>query len=111
MAERCDDFIDAKGVGQPFKFHGGKDQDFLEWAQKFTTFVKAKFGADVESAVKWAVQQRKRIEEQSADTRSVGWQIMFGPQGYEPIERFGKIEEGLYTYLMSFTTGVANKVV
>ena len=40
--------VDTRGVGQPWKFNGKDDQDFGEWAHKFVTFAKAKFGPDIE---------------------------------------------------------------
>ena len=55
--------VDSKGVGQPFKCNGGADQDFSEWSHKVTTYLKAKFGFEVEKALKWAVQQRKNVSQ------------------------------------------------
>ena len=56
--------VDTKGVGQPFKLTGkvdkdGKhDQDFSEWSLKMTTYVKAKFGSEMERVLRWAVRQK-----------------------------------------------------
>ena len=73
-----DDIVDGRGVGQPFKFDGRKDQngqaiqDFGEWSVKLITFLSAKLGSKVETALKWAGKQRKMIqEEESADGRAV----------------------------------------
>ena len=74
------DIVDSKGVGQPFKFTGEKDQDFSEWSRKTRTFVMAKFGDKVERAMKWAAQQGKIIaaEVEGGDDRKVGYDAEFG---------------------------------
>ena len=67
--------VDTKGVGQPFKLTGkvdkeGKyDQDFSEWSLKMTTYVKAKFGSEMERMLKWSVRQKKIIVEVTSDQR------------------------------------------
>ena len=46
---RSEELVDARGVGQPFKFSGKVDQDFSEWDHKMRTFLRAKFRAEVDT--------------------------------------------------------------
>lgn len=112
--------VDSKGVGQPFKYHGGSDQDFSEWSHKVTTYLKAKFGSDVERVLKWSVQQRRSIVEclpgrqtQSADGRQVAYSPLFGEEAddLDRVPNLRQIATGIYTYLIAFTTGDSNKIV
>ena len=112
--------VDSKGVGQPFKYNGGSDQDFSEWSHKVTTYLKAKFGFEVEKALKWAVQQRKTIVERlpggaltSTDGRQIALDPVYGEQADEMdrIPNLSKTVVGIYTYLIAFTTGDSNKIV
>ena len=112
--------VDSKGVGQPFKYNGGADQDFSEWSHKVTTYLKAKFGFEVEKALKWAVQQRKTIVERlpgGALTSTDGRQIAFDPVYGEHADEIDRVPNlsrtvvGIYTYLIAFTTGDSNKIV
>ena len=110
------DIVDAKGVGQPFKLNGKADQDFAEWDHKVVTFLRAKFGEDVEKMLKWAVRQRKvivAVDSGEVSSRTVGWDVEFGDiaDDVDRIENAGKIIPQIYTYLISFTVGAANKVV
>lgn len=112
--------VDSKGVGQPFKYHGGSDQDFSEWSHKVTTYLKAKFGSEIEKALKWAVQQRKAVVEKlpggaltSADGRQVAFDPVFG-EASDDMDRIANLSQtvvGVYTYLIAFTTGDSNKIV
>ena len=112
--------VDRKGVGQPFKYNGGADQDFSEWSHKVTTYLKAKFGYQIEKVLKWAVQQRKAIVERlpgGALTSSDGRQIAFDPvygehaDEIDRVSNLGQTVIGIYTYLIAFTTGDSNKIV
>ena len=38
------DIADTKGIGQPFKLNGSKENDPTEWTHKVQTFVLAKLG-------------------------------------------------------------------
>ena len=107
--------IDTKGVGQPFKFSGKSDQDWGEWVHKFKTFVRAKYGGDVDSVLQWASKQRKIIVKVGTTdpARTVSWDDEFGAAA-DAISQVSNIEDmvaGLQAYLVSFTTGEANKVV
>eukprot|EP00972_Heterocapsa_arctica_P111313 16388355-Heterocapsa_arctica.AAC.1 len=55
------DIVDGKGVGQPFKYTGRKDQDFSEWSYKMSTFVMGKYGERIDKVMKWAVGKKKTI--------------------------------------------------
>ncbi|CAE7484287.1 unnamed protein product, partial [Symbiodinium sp. CCMP2456] len=112
--------VDSRGVGQPFKYNGGADQDFSEWSHKVTTYLKAKFGFEVEKALKWAVQQRKTVVERlpggalaSTDGRQIAFDPVYGEQADEMdrIPNLSKTVVGIYTYLIAFTTGDSNKIV
>lgn len=87
------DLVDTKGVGQPFKFSGKSDQDFSAWQFKFKTFVKAKFGNDVETMLNWAGRQRTTVvkEVKTGDAKSVGWSEVFGPL-VDAVEQISPLE-------------------
>ena len=51
------ELVDTRGVGQPFKFSGKRDQDFAEWDHKMRTFLGAKFGSDIQKVLIWARKQ------------------------------------------------------
>ena len=112
--------VDSKGVGQPFKYDGGSDQDFSEWSHKVTTYLKAKFGSDVERVLRWSVQQRRSIVEclpgrqtQSADGRQVAYSPLFGEEAddLDRVPNLRQIATGIHTYLIALTTGDSNKIV
>ena len=82
--------------------------------------MKAKFGAEVERPLKWAVQQRKAIVESLAGGRTVssgGRQVAYSPvfgEEADDIERMPQLRQvvtGIYTHLIAFTTGDSNKIV
>ena len=109
-----DGLVDTKGIGQPFKFNGKADQDFAEWVHKFKTFIKAKYGSQLDAPMSWAVKQRKTIVERAVNTtREVGWSPEYGPDADEidKITDLDSMLDGLFAYLTSFTTGEANKVI
>jgi hypothetical protein len=108
-----DSLVDGRGVGQPFKFNGKPDQDFSEWSLKLLVYLKAKFGVEVERMMKWAAKQKKVIAMTADTERQVSWSAEFGVDADEidRVEGVVKTLQGLYTYLISFTTGESNKVV
>lgn len=114
-AKKTEDLIDSKGVGQPFKFSGKSDQDFSEWNHKFKTFMRAKYGDEVDKLLNWAVKQRKVIvkENDPFSDRQVAWGEAFGDGAdlTDQIDNVDSMVGGLMAYLVSFTTGEANKVV
>ncbi|CAK0904033.1 unnamed protein product, partial [Prorocentrum cordatum] len=100
------EIIDAKGVGQPGKFSGKEESEFQEWAHKVACFMSAKFGPDFTAALKWAAPQRKKITSDGGGD-SVNFMDAFG----EDIVDLEAKAANLHTYLVSFTTHSANKVV
>ena len=109
-----EDLVDVRGVGQPFKFSGKSDQDFSEWDHKMRTFLRAKHGTEVDTVLQWASRQRKMILRYAdGSSRTTAWDPHFGDaaDALDQIEGIGKIVDGIYAYLVSFTTGEANKVV
>ena len=110
----AEDLVDTKGVGQPFKFSGKTDQDFAEWDHKMKTFLRAKYGPELDPVFAWVLKQRKVVMRfADASNRTVGWDEAFGSTAdtLDSIEGFEKMVNGIYAYLVSFTTGEANKVV
>ena len=109
------ELVDTKGVGQPFKYSGKSDQDFSEWSHKMVTFLRAKYSSDVDEVLKWAMRQRKTIQmtPDTGNSRVVSWDDVLGPaaDAIDQVDGMHSFVEGLYTYLVSFTTGEANKVV
>ena len=107
--------VDSQGVGQPFKFSGKSDQDFAEWQHKFKTFVKAKFGEEIDKALTWAAKQKKVVvkEKLTSNDRQVEWGDEFGDSAdlADQVEDIDGKVNGVLAYLVSFTTGEANKVV
>eukprot|EP00975_Prorocentrum_lima_P056766 11909025-Prorocentrum_lima.AAC.1 len=64
--------------------------------------------------MRWAVRQRKHIVETAVDPeRHVGTDDVFGDfaEDDEKIENLQTMVRHMYTYLISFTTGDANKIV
>ena len=108
------DIVDSKAVGQPFKFTGKKDSDFSEWSHKLKTFILAKYGEKMERALKWATKQRKAIvKTPENEQREISYDLEFGDLAAEfnAIGEPEKVFRNLYTYLISFTSGEANRVV
>eukprot|EP00972_Heterocapsa_arctica_P108851 16027406-Heterocapsa_arctica.AAC.1 len=71
--------VDGKGVVQPFKYKGKKDQDFSEWSHKMKTFVMARYGERIDKVMNWAVRQKTTIVATSDDNddRRVGYDVAF----------------------------------
>jgi len=72
------DLVDCRGVGQPFKYTGRKDQDFSEWDHKFRIFVAAKFGQDIVEVLAWARKQRRQIVAQAMNEKQVSYEDEYG---------------------------------
>ena len=58
---RGDAMVDTKAIGQPFMLKGTSDQDFGEWTHKVRTFMLARFGDEILTALTWAARQRKIV--------------------------------------------------
>ena len=104
-----------EGIGQPFLWKGSADQDFAEWSHKVCTFMLARFGDDVVTALTWAAQQRKIVAKTcvaSQRNRLVPWITVFREQaGEDEIENIDDFVGKLYAYLVSFSTDAANRIV
>ena len=107
--------VDMKGVGQPFKYNGKKDLDFAEWTHKLRVYLVAKYGDKIIRPLQWAARQRRIVvsTNDNGNDRMIAWSDEFGDGAIEDNKIIG-IEQmitQLYTYLVSFTTGDANRVV
>ena len=54
--DRGSSMVDTKGIGQPFTWKGTADQDFGEWSHKVRTFMLARFGDEILTALTWAAR-------------------------------------------------------
>ena len=107
--------VDTKGVGQPFKYNGKREHDFAEWTHKLRVYLVAKYGEKIIKPLQWAARQRRTVVyiNDMGSERLMAWRDEFG-DGAEEDDRIPGIEEmvsQLYTYLVSFTTADANRVV
>ena len=95
---------------------GGADQDFGEWTRKVFTFMHARFGDQIVTALTWAARQRKIVVKTcvaSQRERIVSWITVFG-EGADQEDGIDEMDDfvgKLYAYLVSFTTDAANSVV
>lgn len=107
-----DDLVDGRGVGQPPRLSRRKD-DFAEWTHKTQTFLVAKFGDNLVRILKWAQQQRKTVvSSRTPGEREVSYYSVFGNgAGPNAVANIDAIDSRISTYLTSFTTGDANKIV
>ena len=112
---RGDAMVDTKGIGQPFALKGTADQNFDEWSHKVRTFMLARFGDDILTALTWAEYQRKIVVKtcvSSQRNRLVPWITVFGEQAAEDeIENIDDFVGKIYDYLVSLTTDAANRIV
>ena len=108
--------VDSKGIGQPFRLRGTADQDFGEWTHKVHTFMLARFGDQILTALTWTARQRKIVVKTcvaSQRDRFVPWITVFGEQGDEDeqIDNNDEFVGKLYAYLVSITTHAPNRIV
>ena len=78
--------VDTKGIGQPFTLKGGADDDFSEWTHEVRTFMLARFGDEIHTALTWAARQRRIVVKTcvaSQRNRLVPWIIVFEEQAAE----------------------------
>ena len=113
--ERAGGMVDTKGIGQPFMWQGSADQDFGEWSHKVRTFMLARFGDQILTALTWAARQRKIVAKTcvaSQRNRMISWNTVFGEQaGEDEIENIDDFVGKFYAYLVSFTTDAPNRIV
>ena len=98
--------VDKRGVGQPWKFTGKRDQDFSEWEFKFRNFIRASYGADAVGMLDWVSKKKKAIVKGDPGEKEVGYPdwVVRHAEGEEIIA-------GIYGYLVAFTLEQANKIV
>ena len=107
--------VDTKGIGQPFMLKGTVEQDFGEWTHTVRTFMLARFGDQILTALTWAARQRKIVVKTciaSQRDRFVAWITVFGEQADED-EQIDNIDDfvGKFcAYLTSFTTDAPNEL-
>ena len=108
--------VDTKGIGQPFMLKGTADQDFGEWTHKVRTFMLARFGDQILTALSWAARQRKIVVKTcvaSQRNRMIPWIDVFG-EGADEEDQIDEIDDfvvKLYAYFVSFTSDAANRIV
>ena len=76
--ERAGGMVETKGISQPFSLKGGADQDFGEWTHKVRTFMLARFGDQILTALTWA--------------GFVPWITVFG-EGADQEDRINEIDD------------------
>ena len=107
--------IDTKEIGQPFTLRGTSEQDFGEWTHKVLTFMLARFGDDILTALTWAARQQRIVVKTcvvSQRNRMISWITVFGDQaGEDEIENIDDFVGKLYAYLVSFTTDAPDRFV
>ena len=113
--DRGSAFVDTKGIGQPFTLKGTSDQDFGEWTHKVRTFMLARSGDDILTALTWAARHQRIVVKTcvaSQRNRAISWITVFGDQaGEDEIENIGDSVGKLYAYFVSFTTDTLNSIV
>ena len=111
---RGDAMVDTKGIGQPFTLKGA-DDDFGVWTHKVRTFMLARFGDEILTALTWAARQQRIVVTTcvaSQRNRMISWNTVFGDQAAEDeIENIDDFVGKFYAYLVSFTTDAANRIV
>ena len=112
---RGDAVVDAKDIGQPFTLKGGPDDDFGEWTHKVRTFMLAKFGDEILTALTWAARQQRIVVRTcvaSQRNRFLPWITVFGEQAAEDeIDNIDDFVGKFYAHLVSFTSDAANRIV
>ena len=58
---RGDAVVDTKGIGLPVTLKGGADDDSGEWSHKVRTFMLARFGDEILTALTWAARQQRIV--------------------------------------------------
>ena len=115
MVDSGSAMVDTNGIGQPFTLKGTSDQDFDEWTYKGRTFMLARFGDDILTALTWAARQQRIAVKTcvaSQRNRMISWNTVFGDQaGEDEIENIDDCVGKLYAYLVSFTTNAPDRIV
>ena len=107
--------VDTKGTGQPFTLKGGADDDFGEWSHKVRTFMLARFGDEILTALTWAARQQRIVVKTcvaSERNRFIPWITVFGEHAAkDEIDNIDDFVGKFYAYVVSFTTDAANRIV
>ena len=107
--------VDTKESGQLYTLTGVADDDFGEWTHKVRTFMLARFGDEIHTALTWAARQQRIVVKtyvSSLRNRLVPWVTVFGEQAAEDeIENIDDFVGKFYAYLVSFTSDAANRIV
>ena len=113
--DRSSAMVDTMGIGQLFTLKGTSEQDFGEWTHKVRTFMLARFGDDILTALTWAARQQSIVVKTcvaSQRNRMISWNTLFGDQaGEDEIENIDDFVGKLFAYLVSFTTDAPNRIV
>ena len=113
--DRGSAMVDTKVIGQPFTLKGTSEQDFGEWTHNVRTFMLARFGDDILTALTWAARQQRIVVKTcvaSQRNRMISWITVFGNQaGEDEIENIDDFVGKLFAYLVSFTTDAPNRIV
>ena len=113
--DRGSAMVDTKGIGQTFTLKETSEQDFGEWTHKVRTFMLARFGDDILTALTWAARQQRIVVKTcvaSQRNRMIPWITVFGDQaGEDELENIDDFVGKLYAYLVSFTTEAPNRIV
>ena len=96
--------VDTKGIGQPFMLRGTAEQDFGEWTHKVRTFMFARFGDQILTALTWAARQRMIV------VKGGGLSQRDGDED-EHIDNIDVFVGKFYACLVSFTTDAPNRIV
>ena len=112
---RGDAVVDAMDIGQPFTLKGDPEDDFGEWTHKVRTFMLAKFGDEILTALTWAARQQRIVVKTcvaSQRHRFLPWITVFGEQAAEDeIDNIDDFVGKFYAHLVSFTSDAANRIV
>ena len=99
----------------PLTLKGGADDDFGEWTQKVRTFMLAKFGDEILTALTFAGRQQRIVVKTcvaSQRNSMISWITVLGEQaGEDEVENIDDFVGKLYAYLVSFTTDATNRIV
>ena len=106
--------VDTKGIGQPFTLKGTADQNFGEWTHKVRTFMLARFGEDILTALTCAARQQRIVVKTcvASQRNRMSCITFFGDQaGEDEIENIDDFVGKLYAYFVSFTSDAGNRIV
>ena len=109
---RGDAMVDTKEIGQSYTLKGGADD---EWTHKVRTFMLARSGDEILTALIWAARQQRIVVKTcvaSQRYRSVPRITVFGEQSAEDeIHHIDDFVGKFYAYLVSFTSDAAERIV